>query len=537
MNHKAITIHENDNVAVALSDLAAGDTVSVNEIPVTLKTAVSAKHKFTLKELRKDEEVIMYGVVVGKTTCDIKKGEVIATTNVQHSTAKVSGKKGDVNWTKPDVSKWKGRQFMGFKRNEGQVGTQNIWLFFPLVFCENKNIETLKETFEKELGYAQPTEYQQLLRSVLQDELADNSEIEAKNTSPLNNIELKFITHNGGCGSTRQDAEELSRLLAGYLNNPNVAGATVLSLGCQNLEVELFRKSVKAINPDFNKPLLIYDQQELGTKETMLNQAILESMYAILLADKQEREPASLTNLTIGLECGGSDGFSGISANPVLGYVSDIIVALGGAVMLGEFPELCGAEQNIVDRCANPGNATKFLNLMSKYENDAKVAGSGFDMNPSPGNIKDGLITDAMKSAGAARKAGSSPVISVLDYGEYVNNKGLSLVCTPGNDVESTTILAGAGANIILFTTGLGTPTGNAVSPVIKVSSNSELAERMDDIIDLDAGPIITGVKTIAEVGDELIELILEIASGTKNSKATLNNQNDFIPWRRGISL
>jgi altronate hydrolase len=217
--------------------------------------------------------------------------------------------------------------------------------------------------------------------------------------------------------------------------------------------------------------------------------------------------------------------------------VSDILTALGGIAILSEFPELCGVEQELVNRCTDEASANKFLSLMKAYEKSVVEAGSGFDMNPSPGNIKDGLITDAMKSAGAAKKGGTSPIVDVLDYGEYVSKPGLNLLCTPGNDVESTTAMAGSGANIILFTTGLGTPTGNPITPVIKVSSNSELAQKMSDIIDVDTGAIITAEKSIEEMAHILLAYIINVASGHVKTKAQLLNQDDFIPWKRGVSL
>ena len=535
MGKKAIKIAEIDNVAVALRDLKLGTVVTVDNTDFNLKSDVQAKHKFALKDFRVGENVIMYGTIVAVVTKDISCGGVITTENVKHKSTTVTGKTEDATiWEKKDVSKWENRTFDGYVRSDGQVGTQNTWLFFPLVFCENKNIELLKDIFEKELGYSEPSKYQNYLRSFLP---VSNQSVELKSEKVLNDIKLKFITHPGGCGSIRQDSLELSRLLAGYLNNPNVAGATVLSLGCQNLQVDVLKNSLKKINPDFDKPLLIFEQQQIGTTEDMIYSAIEDSIGEIMKADKQKREPVPLSNLSVGLECGGSDGFSGISANPVLGFVSDAIVSLGGTVILSEFPELCGIEQDIVNRCVNDNDGVRFLELMKEYEENVVAAGAGFDSNPSPGNIKDGLITDAMKSNGAAKKAGSSPIVSVNDYGDYIYKKGLSLLCTPGNDVESTTLMAGSGSNIILFTTGLGTPTGNPITPVIKVSSNSNLANRMNDIIDIDSGEIITGDKTIEEVGSELIELIIEIASGNKLSKATLNKQDDFIPWSRGVSL
>jgi altronate hydrolase len=237
------------------------------------------------------------------------------------------------------------------------------------------------------------------------------------------------------------------------------------------------------------------------------------------------------------VKCGGSDGFSGISANPAVGYCSDLLVGLGGKILLAEFPELCGAEQNLIDRTIDEQAAKKFITLMTNYNAAAMHVGSGFHMNPSPGNIKDGLITDAIKSTGAAKKGGTAPVVDVLDYTEKATKPGLSLVCTPGNDVEATTGKAASGATLILFTTGLGTPTGNPVCPTIKVATNSKLARRMADIIDIDCGPIVEGEKTIEQMGEEILEYCIKAASGEEIPKAVLLNQDDFIPWKRGVSL
>ena len=217
--------------------------------------------------------------------------------------------------------------------------------------------------------------------------------------------------------------------------------------------------------------------------------------------------------------------------------VSDTLVALGGKTILAEFPELCGVEQELMNRCVDEEKANKFLSLMKAFEKSVVDAGSGFDMNPSPGNIKDGLITDAMKSAGASKKGGSSPVVDVLDYGEYVSESGLNLLNTPGNDAECTTGLVGSGATMVLFTTGLGTGMGNPIAPVVKISSNSYLAEKMSDIIDVDAGEIISGSKSIQDVAEDIIDYIIEVASGRTTTKADLLQQDDFIPWKRGVSL
>jgi altronate hydrolase len=326
-------------------------------------------------------------------------------------------------------------------------------------------------------------------------------------------------------------------LLAGYITHPNVAGATILSLGCQHAQINLLLEAIAANSPGNTKPVFFLDQQKSGTEQAFIEEAIKKTFEGLITANKTKREPAALSELTIGLECGASDGFSGISANPALGHAADLLVALGGSAVLAEFPELNGVEQELISRCETDKSAEKFMKLMQEYAAAAVSVGSGFESNPSPGNIRDGLITDAMKSAGAAKKGGTSLVVGVLDYTEPLKRNGLNLLCTPGNDVESTTGLAGSGCNIIVFTTGLGTPTGNPVSPVLKVSSNSRMAKRMPDIIDFDAGSIIEGQSTVEEVGEELLEQVIKLASGEMVCKARLKGQNDFIPWKRGISL
>jgi altronate hydrolase len=283
--------------------------------------------------------------------------------------------------------------------------------------------------------------------------------------------------------------------------------------------------------------VICLEQQKIGSEKVLMEQALQLTFEGLAKANKQQRQPAPLSKLIIGMECGGSDGFSGISANPAMGRVSDILVALGGSVILSEFPELCGVEQELSDRCINTELATRYTQLMREYASRAEAVGSGFDSNPSAGNIRDGLITDAIKSAGAAKKGGSSPVTDVIDYPGWVQRPGLALLCTPGSDVESTTAEVGAGANIVLFTTGLGTPTGNPITPVLKLSTNSKLANKMEDIIDIDTGTIINGEESINEAADRILNLVIDTASGLYTARAQVLEQDDFIPWKRGVSL
>lgn len=548
MSNKFLKIHPADNVLVALTDLKAGEEVTFNGSSVVLAQDVPAKHKFVLRSMAPEDEVVMYGILVGKALKSIPSGGVISTQNVKHKSADFAGKTKTFEWTAPDVSRWKDKTFLGYHRDDDRVGTANYWVVIPLVFCENRNINVLRHAFEEELGFGKHNTYKSYVHQMVQ--LYREGKTNAIETLPITatnengssklfkNIDgIKFLTHEGGCGGTRQDSEALCGLLAGYINNPNVAGATVLSLGCQNAQVEILTRKIKAINPKFSKPLIILEQQKEGTEQELLENAIRKTFLALVEANKQERKPAPLSKLVVGLECGGSDGFSGISANPAIGHTSDLLAALGGASILSEFPELCGVEQELLNRCVDTSTADRFAHLMRAYSRAAEAVGSGFDMNPSPGNIKDGLITDAMKSAGAAKKGGTSPVADVLDYTEFIRRPGLTLLCTPGNDVESTTAMAGSGATIMLFTTGLGTPTGNPIAPVIKVASNSKLAQKMPDIIDIDCGSIISGQKRIEEVGAEILDYIIDVASGRKMAKAVALNQDDFIPWKRGVSL
>lgn len=545
MKQRVLKVHPDDNVMVALQDLSKGETVSYKGEDYILADDIPAKHKFFVKEMNAGDEVIMYGVLVGKAQMNIAQGGLMNVFNVKHAADKYDYRGAKYKWEAPDVSKFKNRTFNGYYRSDGRVGTANYWLFIPTVFCENRNLDVIREALHNELGYAVSDKYKQyahhLVESFKKGEKIDSIDLTptpSNHNRVFKNVDgIKFLNHQGGCGGIRQDAAILSKLLATYADHPNVGGITVLSLGCQNLQVSDFQKDLKERNPNFDKPLYIFEQQQVGNEENLIAESIKKTFEGLIEINKLERKPATLDKLCVGVKCGGSDGFSGISANPAVGYCSDLLVALGAKVLLAEFPELCGVEQELVDRSVNEPTARKFIHLMKSYEEIVTRVGSGFHMNPSPGNIKDGLITDAIKSAGAAKKGGTSPVVDVLDYTEPATKAGLNLVCTPGNDVEATTGKAASGATLILFTTGLGTPTGNPVCPTIKVATNSKLAKRMGDIIDIDTGPIIEGEKTIEQMGEEILEYCIKAASGEVIPKAVLLNQDDFIPWKRGVSL
>ena len=539
---KLLRIDPRDNVLVALTPLAAGETVTLAGETYSPIAAIPAKQKFAINDMPVGSHVIMYGGIVGRVREAIPRGGLLSTRNVQHDATEFARRESHFHWSTPDVERWRGRTFEGYHRADGQVGTRNYWLVIPLVFCENRNVEALREAFEEELGYSRPKKYSALVKALVERHAKQAATPATPSNGTHNRVfpnvdGIRFLVHEGGCGGTRQDSQALCGLLAGYIHHPNVAGATVLSLGCQHAQGSILLDELRKRDAALAKPVLMFDQQQSGLESIMLTKAIEATFEGLVGANKLERQPASIDKLTVGLKCGGSDGFSGLSANPALGQVSDLLAALGAKSILSEFPELCGVEQNLIDRCTRLEDADRFIQLMRDYNARAHAVHSGFEMNPSPGNIQDGLITDAMKSAGAARKSGTSPVNAVLDYPEYATETGLNLLCTPGNDVECVTAQVGAGANIVLFTTGLGTPTGNPVTPVIKVATNTRLAEHMSDIIDIDTGSIIRGEATLEQVGDSILETVLHVASGSQMSKAEILGQNDFIPWKRGVSL
>ena len=548
MPSKVLKLDPRDNVLIALADLKNGEQVEIGAESYKLLSDISAKHKFATVDMAPGSDVIMYGVLVGQSLSTIRKGEVLTTQNIHHQTAPFYEKKREYRWNPPDISRWEDRTFQGYRRSDGQVGTRNYWLVVPLVFCENRNILALKQAFEEELGLAAPSSYRwqvaefvSLYREGRRAEIASQNIANAPGSARpkvFENLDgIKFLMHEGGCGGTREDSNNLCGLIAGYIHHPNVAGATILSLGCQHAQIDILKEHLSRRNPRFDKPLVILEQQQSGTEAAMMKEAIRSTFLGLVEANKAERSPAPLSSLCVGLKCGGSDGFSGLSANPAIGHTSDLVAALGGKTILSEFPELCGVEQELMDRSVSANVAARFAHLMQSYGARARAVGSGFEMNPSPGNMRDGLLTDAMKSAGAAKKGGTSPVTAVLDYPEYCTTPGLNLQCTPGNDVECVTAQVGAGASIVLFTTGLGTPTGNPITPVVKLSTNSQLAHRMPDIVDFDTGPIISGVTSIEQAGEQILELVVRVASGEVRTKAELKSQEDFIPWKRGVSL
>src|SRR5438874_7988429 len=322
---QVLQLDPRDNVLVALTDLRKGERISFHAKDYVLSSDVPAKHKFVTQDLAAGAEVIMYGVLVGKTLEALRRGDLLSTRNIRHAAAAFhESEKVGRAWTPPDVSAWRNKTFAGFHRADGQVGSRNYWIVLPLVFCENRNLSVLKQAFEEELGFAPPQIYRRqvaelvrLYREGKSRELAavSLSEPQRPATSPkvFQNVDgIKFLMHEAGCGGTREDAQNLCSLLAGYIHHPNVAGATVLSLGCQHSQVSILQEEIKRRDPQFAKPLLIFEQQKSASESTMLSQAIRETFLGLVETNKAERRATPLSQLTLGLKCGGSDGFSGI---------------------------------------------------------------------------------------------------------------------------------------------------------------------------------------------------------------------------------
>src|SRR3989454_8147410 len=443
---RVLRLDARDNVLVALTELRKGENVSFLVNDYVLLSDVPAKHKFVTEDLYAGDEIIMYGVLVGRAVENLRRGELLSTRNIRHAAAAFHEiEETGPQWMPPDISAWQRRTFLGYHRADGQVGSRNYWLVVPLVFCENRNVAVLKQAFEEELGFAAPQMYRRqvaelarLYRQGKSEALKTFSLGDAQRTtaSPkvFRNIDgIKFLMHEGGCGGTREDANNLCALLAGYIHHPNVAGATVLSLGCENAQVPILLEEIKRRDSKLSKPLLVFEQQKSPSEAAMITKAVRDTFLGLMDADKITRQSAPLSQLTLGLKCGGSDGFSGLSANPAIGHTADLVAALGGKGILSEFPELCGVEQELIERCARKEVASRFAQLMRDYAARAKAVRSGFEMNPSPGNIRDGLLTDAMKSAGAAKKGGTSPVTAAREYPGQPTQPGQNLQFPPGN--------------------------------------------------------------------------------------------------------
>ena len=494
-----IKINPADNVAVALQDLSKGAVVE----GVTLSMDIPRGHKIVLQDLRAGENVVKYGFPIGHVTRDAAAG-----TMVDHSCIKTN-LEGLLEYSYqpalvdiPDASVK--RTFKGFRRADGQVGVRNqIWVI-PNVGCVNGICQTIVERFKAEIS--------------CHPELAEGSSVDAVVAFP----------HNYGCSQLGADHENTRTVLADMVRHPNTGGVLVVSLGCENNQLDAFRELVGPVDESRVRMFVtqkVDDEIEYGLQQ-------LREIFAV--CSKDEREDVPVSELRVGLKCGGSDGLSGITANPLLGVFSDWIVAQGGTTVLTEVPEMFGAETILMNRCQDVATFDKTVHLINDFKEYFMKQGMPVYENPSPGNKAGGISTLEEKSLGCTQKCGKSIVRGVLKYGERLNVKGLNLLSAPGNDLVASTALASSGCQLVLFTTGRGTPFGTFV-PTMKISTNTPLFEKKGNWIDFNAGVLAQG-EPMTDVSARFIDYVLSVASGdpVNNEK---NGWREIAIFKSGVTL
>ena len=491
---KFIKIHENDNVAVALETIAQGETITVDDVTVTTVNEIPAGHKFALKDLPVGTPVVKYGFKIGNTTADVKAGEWIHTHNLKTGLGDLLDYSYEPKL--PEEKFTEDATFMGYNRENGKVGVRNeIWVI-PTVGCVNNIASKIAE----------------LSKGLVREN------IEAVCAFP----------HPYGCSQMGDDQEHTRQILANLINHPNAGGVLVLGLGCENSNIDVLKNYIGEYNPDRVKFLVCQESDDEISDGVEIVKGLAE------YASRFKREPISVSKLVIGMKCGGSDGFSGITANPTVGRFSDILISKKGTTILTEVPEMFGAETILMNRCANEELFDKTVDLINDFKNYFKSHNQTIYENPSPGNKKGGISTLEDKSLGCTQKSGSAIVKGVLAYGETVSTPGLNLLSAPGNDLVAATALAASGAHIVLFTTGRGTPFACPV-PTMKISSNSRLAGKKDNWIDFNAGVVAEG-EDLDTVGKRLFDEVVAVASG-KEVKSEIAGFHDMAIFKQGVTL
>ena len=514
---KYIHIHPLDNVVVALEDLKKGDLISVtakapaeiqsSEAPAGLPSAapsasillredVARGHKIALTDIAAGQPVIKYGCVIARARTDIPAGSWVHTHNAETELSENTEYHYDHKVYKlPEVA---GKTFRGYRRADGRVGIRNELWIVPLVGCVNG--------IAKELAEAN-------------HEMIAGTSVDG----------LYYFQHPYGCSQMGEDLATTAKLLAALVRHPNAGGVLVLSLGCENLQPEMFREVLGSYDPDRVKFLVCQEEEDEAVKGAQLLRELAD------YASHFHREELPASELVVGMKCGGSDGLSGITANPAVGRFSDRLIALGGSTVLTEVPEMFGAENILFSRCENEVVYRKAVDMVNAFKKYFTDHGQVVYENPSPGNKKGGITTLEDKSCGCVQKGGSAQIVDVLSYAEPVTKKGLNLLSGPGNDLVSATDLTAAGAHLILFTTGRGTPFG-APAPTVKIATNSQLAAHKKNWIDFNAGTVAEGKETLDEAGDRLLDYVLSVASGEE----TLSEQHgcrEIAIFKDGVTL
>ena len=492
-----LKINPADSVVVCLQPKKKGEIIEVDNLSIVLNQDTPAGHKVLIKDVKEGENIIKYGYPIGHARKDLKAGEWVNENNLKTNLS------GTLEYTYNPVDeeltiKKENRTFMAYKRKNGDVGVRNeIWIV-PTVGCVNGIAEKLAEKLRKETG------------------LGDIDSIYAWH-------------HNYGCSQLSEDHENTRKVLRDICLHPNAGAVLVLSLGCENNQPEDFM----AMLGDYDKDRIrLLVTQRVEGDEVEAGIQILRELYAIASKDKREEVPVS--QLRVGLKCGGSDGFSGITANPLVGEFSDWLVAQGGTSVLTEVPEMFGAETILMNRCKTPELFEQTVSMINNFKNYFLSHGEPVGENPSPGNKAGGISTLEDKALGCTQKCGKAPVSGVMEYGDRLENKGLNLLSAPGNDLVAATALASCGCHIVLFTTGRGTPFGTFV-PTMKIATNPTLAKNKPNWVDFSAGQLVEG-RTMNELVPEFIDKVLSVASGQK----ARNEENDYREisiFKNGVTL
>lgn len=492
-----IKINECDNVIIALRDYKKDEVIDLEDAKITLLEDINRGHKIAIKNINKGENIVKYGLPIGYALEDIKIGSWIHTHNTKTNlkdlntysyTPKFTDRKLDLEDIKVNV----------YKRKNGDVGVRNELWIVPTVGCVNGIAQRIKEAFLAEVG-----------------------ELEID--------DINVLTHNYGCSQLGEDHVNTRIILQNTVKHPNAGGVLVLGLGCENNQVAEFERTLGEYDSERVKFLISQDVED----EIEAGKDILLALYNKMKNDK--REEASISTINFGLECGGSDGLSGITANPMLGYFSDYIIALGGTTVLTEVPEMFGAETLLMERCKDEETFEKCVHMINDFKEYFIKNGQEIYENPSPGNKKGGITTLEDKSLGCTQKSGTSKVIDVLKYGEVLREKGLNLLSAPGNDLVATTALAAAKCHLVLFTTGRGNPYGGYV-PTVKISTNTQLYEKKRKWIDFNAGRIVTENMSFEEITKEFIDYIVSVINGEKTNNEK-NRFQEIAIFKSGVTL
>ena len=502
----AIIVDELDNVAVVKTETVQGLKVLLPENRVVeVQNVVTPGHRFATRPIPAGDFVRQYNQPIG-TSLGIAEGELVTHQNMTNDVPVVRELPDDLHTPAPDYVEISERAtFQGFRRPDGRVGTRNYVLIVPTSMCSSH--EATQISLMAEFLYYKPEKYP--------------------------NVDgVVAIPHNKGCGC--QDGSNLDimlRTLANYADHPNVGAVILIDLGCEKTNLAKVEQYLLKREQTFQKPVAKIGIQEIGGTQAAIEQGLKDVEWMLPEINLIEREEISASELVLGVKCGGSDGFSGISANPALGRAADTLVRNGGTVLITEVPEFCGAEHILANRAKDAATGRAVYEMVDWYIEYAGKFGGVLNNNPSPGNIAGGLLNITIKSLGAMAKAGTTRVEGVTGYAETPKDKGLVLMQGPGYDQESTPALVAAGATVVVFTTGRGTTIGNAIAPVIKLTSNNQIFQKMNRDLDISAGNIIEGTATIDEIGAEVFDHVLKVASGKVRAKAEVNKHREFQFW------